>query len=289
MDEAVIDMDELRNQITQDIITRSGRIARGIVVAGFVMACMMFLPAIINIFRHGDFIREFGLMAEIRMPLFFSIMNLLFFSAMAWVIYVRGLLVAKRGNFLVGRVLGPRRPFGSDMLSTDHGPTPVVSAGMAMAAGTHAFRNILPTELCGFEVVVNGRAHWFEMYLFGEEFPVVVGEDKILCYVDTGRFWFYPPSPYVVRCKEEEPQNRSRVESAIHALSSGARQPTKSDSTSLKHAAAKQLLGIGLVALVVTIGYIPVYMAFGWPMILFLCVVFAIPILIGLILHKSRG
>lgn len=285
-------LESLHEEVARQLVERSRRVSRGILAGGLALAGLMAAVGLMDIHRYAELGRGTGMMPLIISQMYFPFLNALLFIAFAWFYQVRARLVARRGDFVPGRLVGPREVMGSDVLSTDHGPTGVIAAGQAAHALATAGRKILPTERAGFELMVNGRWHWFEMTLFGGERPVVVGENTLLCFVDRGRFWFYPPSPYVVRVNDNAPETetfRRRVQTALEELSaSDWQQPGPRDRV-IRHSARRQWIAIGAIVLVLMVGYGPVLTIFGWPMALLLAFIVGAPIGFALLWHKRRS
>lgn len=291
-------LDSLRGDVTKRLIERGWRIGRGFCIGGLIISATMAIPAMIQVWRYVEINSYSEFMPDSEVPylvgayLFFPVMNVLFFGAFAWLYYARNVLIAGRGEFLLGRLIDTRRRFGSDLLPTDHGPTDILAAGVAMEVGARVMEKVLPTEQAGFELTVNDRTHLFDMPLFGEEHPIVVDEGILLCFVDTGRFWFYPPSPFVVRVSETDPgasEFRQRTEAVVAELLQGAEHEPVTDKEAVRHSVRNQWFAIGAIVVVLLASYLPVIAIFGWPMALLLAFIIFGAIAAGLFIHKPRS
>lgn len=280
---------ELRAMLRRRMLRQARRVSRGILLGGAILAGIMALVAALNIYRMQEVYAETGSPVLVAGRFFFPVMNLLLFAAFAWFYLARSRLVAIRGKFVAGRIVGGRRSIEEDLVVKGTGTTPYLAAGQALEGMVTLFRRMLPTELKGFEIPCRGRWHYFDMYLFPDETPVPVGDNSVLCFVDTGRFWFYPPSPAVVRVAAGDPDAERLGQLATvvaESLADRTRSKRLTAGRAIRHAHRRQVTGLLCIAALLTLAGYPVYAAFGGEMLALMVAIIAVPTMLGLLLHK---
>ncbi len=188
--------------------------------------------------------------------------TLLFFAGLGWAYSLRSQMIALRGHLVTARVTSPLSLFGSEAMPPSNTQTPFNVASGLWGMLMTWWGGLLPTSRASISVPVKGKERYADLYLFPDEEPVATAEGSVLCVVAPD-LWFYPPSPWVIRLRRDDPDFEPTREATLKLLALAAEAGERGlalkggDPAARSRATRNMWLGAGAMLGLVWLFYLP--------------------------------